>query len=317
MKLRETVDSYLTYKRALGMRMESEGEMLQYFCRILGDCDLGKVSRDAVTDFILVRGVLTSTSKQKASVLRSFYRYVTGRGLVDIAPLPTIEPRYPPTRHPYIYTTEQIRDLLGATRQLDHPQLPLRGESARVLLLLLYGTGVRIGEALSLSLEDVDISNSLITVRDTKFFKSRHVPVGEKLNQNLAEYVEIRRRDLPTPSGESSAFFAKRTGCRWSVVWVEALFCRLRKSAGIGLDCAQDRQPRIHDLRHTMVQHCLLAWYRKGADVQRLLPQLATYLGHVDISSTQHYLSMTPELLEEANIRFQAYAQPETSNAQP
>jgi len=317
MKLRDTVDAYLAYKRALGMRMESEGSMLHFLCRTLGDCDLAEVSTDAVTAFILVRGGLTSTSKQKTSVLRSFYRFATGRGFVESAPLPKIEPLYPPTRQPYIYTAEEIKALLQATRQLDAPLVPLRAVTARTLLLLLYGTGVRIGEALSLSLQDVEIANALITVRNTKFFKSRYVPVGEKLTRHLAEYVEIRRRVLPTPAGESSAFFANRMGCRWSLSWVEALFCRLRLAAGIGRDCPRDRQPRIHDLRHTMVQHRLLAWYRTGADVQRLLPQLATYLGHVDISSTQHYLPMTAELLHEANIRFQAYAQPENFHAQP
>jgi integrase/recombinase XerD len=137
------------------------------------------------------------------------------------------------------------------------------------------------------------------------------------MTKYLGEYVDVRRRVLPTPAGESSAFFANRTGCRWSLNWVEALFRRLCLAVGIGRNCPKDRQPRIHDLRHTMIQHRLLVWYRTGADVQRLLPQLATYLGHVDISSTQHYLPMTPELLHEANIRFQAYAQPENYHAQP
>jgi site-specific recombinase XerD len=231
--------------------------------------------------------------------------------------LPTIEPVYPPTRQPYIYTTSQIQDLLAATPQLAHHRVPIRPECARALLLLLYGTGIRIGEALSLSLQDVDIDDALITVRDSKFFKSRLVPIGGKLTKYLAEYVDVRRRVLPTPGGESSAFFANRTGRCWSRTWVEALFRRLCLAAGIGRDCPQNRQPRIHDLRHTMVQHRLLAWYRTGADVQRLLPQLATYLGHVDITSTQHYLPMTPELLHEANIRFQAYAQPENHHARP
>ena len=317
MKLQDTVNAYLVYKRALGMRMESEGQMLQFFCRTLGDCDLADVRSDVVASFILVRGALTRTSKQKTSVLRSFFRYAVGRGFVAAAPLPTIEPVYPPTRQPYIYTTSQIQDLLAATPQLAHDCVPIRPESTRALLLLLYGTGVRIGEALSLSLQDVDIDHALITIRDTKFFKSRFVPTGKKLTKYLAEYVNVRRRVLPTPAGESSAFFANRTGCSWSINWIDALFRRLCLAVGIGRDCPRDRQPRIHDLRHTMVQHRLLAWYRTGADVQQLLPKLATYLGHVDISSTQHYLPMTPELLHEANIRFQAYAQPESHYAQP
>jgi integrase/recombinase XerD len=311
MKLRDTVKAYLIYKRALGMRMESEGTVLQFFCRTMGDCALTDVTLGAATAFIRGHGPLTRTSKQKTSVLRSFYRYAVGRGFVASAPLPTIEPLYPQTRDPYIYTTTQIRDLLAATRHLTNRRAPIRAESTRALLLLLYGTGLRIGEALSLSLQDVDIDNAVITVRDTKFFKSRYVPTGEKLTQFLAEYGDLRQRVLPTPAGESSPFFAKRTGYSWSLNWIESLFRQLCRMVAVGRECPPNQQPRINDLRHTMVQHRLLAWYRTGADVQRLLPQLATYLGHVDINSTQHYLAMTPELLHEANIRFQAYAQPE------
>jgi integrase len=95
----------------------------------------------------------------------------------------------------------------------------------------------------------------------------------------------------------------------------EALFDRLRNEAGLCRNCDTKAKPRLHDLRHTMVQHHLLEWYRSGKDVQRLLPQLATYLGHVDISSTQHYLTMTPDLLQEANRRFERYAQPEYDHA--
>jgi integrase/recombinase XerD len=245
MKLQDTVNAYLVYKRALGMRMESEGQMLRLLCRTLGDCELADVDTDAVASYILVRGALTRTSKQRTSVLRSFFRYAVGRGFVAAAPLPPVEPLYPQTRQPYIYKTSQIQDLLAATPQLAHPCVPIRYESTRVLVLLLYGTGIRIGEALSLSLQDVDIDNALITVRDTKFFKSRFVPIGEKLTKHLAEYADARRRVLPTPAGESSAFFANRTGCRWSLNWVEALFRRLCLAVGIGREplALRPRQP--------------------------------------------------------------------------
>jgi integrase/recombinase XerD len=100
MKLQDTADAYLVYKRALGMRMESEGQMLQFFCRTLGDCELADVRTDAVASFILVGGALTTTSKQKTSVLRSFFRYAVGRRYVAASPLPKTEPLYPPTRQP-------------------------------------------------------------------------------------------------------------------------------------------------------------------------------------------------------------------------
>jgi integrase/recombinase XerD len=184
----------------------------------------------------------------------------------------------------------------------------------RSLLLLLYGTGMRIGEVLSLSLQDVDLEQRLVTVRDTKFYKTRLVPIGRRLTKALADYLAQRRR-LPLPEGEASSFLAACTGIRLDYKRVNKLFCRVRKLAQVQRELSARYPPRIHDIRHTAAVHRLIAWYRAGVDLQRLLPQLATYLGHVDIASTQHYLSMTAELLQEASVRFEHYAQVETRHA--
>jgi integrase len=176
------------------------------------------------------------------------------------------------------------------------------------MILVLYGGGLRIGEALGLTVRDVDLVDSTITVRNTKFFKTRLVPIGPKLVQELVAHI-ARRRKLPMPAGEDSALFTTRTGKSWLYPDVITLFQRLRRAARIECPAGELRPPRLHDLRHTAAVHRVLAWYRAGKDVQRLLPQLATYLGHVDIKSTQRYLRMTPELLQEASQRFARYAQ--------
>lgn len=217
---------------------------------------------------------------------------------------------------PHIYTTDELKRLLAATEILDTPKASLRALGFRTLLLLLYGTGMRLNEALSLTLSDVDLANLLITVRNTKFFKTRQVPTGSKLTRELAYYARQRSQMLPMPSGIGSAFFATaRSGTRWHWVVAEELFRRLRQYAGVGREGDARNQPCLHDLRHTAAQHRLIAWYQSGCDVQRLLPQLATYLGHVDLNSTQYYLTITPELLCEANQRFARYAQPEQYDA--
>jgi len=164
-----------------------------------------------------------------------------------------------------------------------------------------------VGEALALTMRDVDHVQRIITVRDTKFFKTRLVPFGPKLGQELAAHA-TRRQQLAMPDGEDSAFFSTRTGAAWPYSHVITLFQRVRRVAGIDCPAGELRPPRLHDLRHTAAVHRVVSWYRSGRDVQHLLPQLATYLGHSDLSSTQRYLQMTPELLEHASQRFATYA---------
>jgi site-specific recombinase XerD len=162
---------------------------------------------------------------------------------------------------------------------------------------------MRIGEALNLRLMDVDLGNGVITVRGTKFYKSRLVPLGGDAHQLLRIYLATsgRLNQHYRPLFQSTTHQAIKA---WVV---EDSFRRLRRLAGIHGDDASTYQPRIHDLRHTFAVHRLTEWYREGADVQLLLPTLSTYLGHVSLHSTQRYLTMTPELLEEANRRFERY----------
>jgi integrase len=240
-------------------------------------------------------------------VLTGLYKFALSRGYAGHSPLPTTLPKLPPQQTPYVYSTEELRRLLEATSILrigNGPQVPVM---YRTLLLLLYGSGMRIGEALRLALQDVDLTEQVITVRDTKFFKTRLVPIGPKLSGELVEHVE-RRRLLPSPHGEASPLFTARGGRPWHYVRVISRFQHVRRAAGISCPAGEPRPPRLHDIRHTAAVHRVLAWYRSGQDVQRLLPQLATYLGHIDIRSTQRYLQMTSELLQAASQRFAQYA---------
>lgn len=308
MKLRQAVEIYLDFKHSLGMRMESEGYALSAFCRAMGDRDISNVKPAAVLAFIAGTGPITRAWKQKVSVLRSFYRFALTRELTAAVPLPATDPTFPALRAPYIYSTAELERLLAATDTLQLPRAPLRVLGFRTLLLLLCSTGMRIGEALALTVADVDRMERVITIRDTKFFKTRLVPIGPKLTDALSEYARCRIRDLPMPTGAASAFFARTHGTHWDRSWTEALFRRVRNEANVTREGDIKAQPHLHDLRHTMVQHQLLAWYRAGRDVQHLLPRLATYLGHVDVRSLQHYLAITPELLHEASQRFERYA---------
>jgi integrase/recombinase XerD len=139
------------------------------------------------------------------------------------------------------------------------------------------------------------------------YSKTRLVPIGPKLADELAAHLQ-RRGLLPTPLGKAAPLFASRGIRGWCYPRVITMFQRVRRAARIECPVGEPRPPRLHDLRHTAAVHRVVAWYRAGQDVQRLLPQLATYLGHLDLRSTQRYLQMTPELLQAASQRFAQYA---------
>jgi site-specific recombinase XerD len=314
MRLRDVVETYIAYKRSLGMRFDSDAAVLRSFCHAMGDITVEAVKPESVLAFIAGTGPVTTRWGLKWQILRGFYRYMQERGWVSMSPLPVQAPKLPPPLAPYIYSVDELNRLVAATETLQTSQSPLRAETMRSLLLFLYGTGMRIGEALSLTLQDVDLAERLVTVHDSKFFKTRWVPIGPRLTRALNDYLS-RRQQRPLPAGEASAFFATHTGRHLEYRVINKLFGRLRQVAKIYREPTARYQPRLHDIRHTTAVHRVIAWYRAGADVQRLLPQLAAYLGHVDIRSTQCYLSMTPELLQEASLRFADYAQSEVRYA--
>ena len=310
MKLHDLVEAYIDHKRSLGMRLRSQAAVLRAYCRYMGDICVEEVKAESVHAFVAGTGPVTTRWMETYTVLAGLYQYAIDRGFTTMWPLPASIPPRPPPFVAYVYSVDELERLLAATDILRTVLSPMRALTMRTMLLLLYGTGMRIGEALSLTLQDVDLRNCLITVRDTKFFKTRLVPFGPRLGAALTDYLSCRRA-LALPAGANSAFLATHTGIHLNYKRVNRLFCRIRHAAGIRREVSARYQPRIHDIRHTAAVHRVIAWYRAGANVQRLLPQLATYLGHVDIRSTQCYLSMTSELLQQASLRFERYAQPE------
>ena len=172
--------------------------------------------------------------------------------------------------------------------------------------LLFDRTGEIVASYRKIHLYDVDLPGQVLTIWDTKFFKSRLVPIGTQLCQALDRYAG-QRGQPPSTSGPT-AFFRTTTDLPISLAQLEAAFVRLRTHAGIERPATDRWQPRLHDMRHSFAVHQLVSWYRAGVDVHTRLPLLATYLGHVNLAGTQKYLTMTPELLGEAACRFERYA---------
>lgn len=310
MNTSDVITDYLAARRAQGVQIRSGARALRQFARETGDRPLHEVTPHAVATFLRGHGALSAAWTAKFGLLAGLYRFAMARGYVAASPLPAIRPKLPPPQTPYVYSHGELQRLLDATAAVRSPLSRLQAMTYRTLLLMLYGAGLRISEAIGLTVADVDIAERMLTIRNTKFYKTRLVPIGPPLASVLATYYE-QRSTLPMPTGQDSAFLCTRTGCCLAYPEVVTRFQRIRSAAGIVCPPGEPRPPRLHDLRHTAAVHRVLAWYRSGKDVQQLLPHLATYLGHANIASTQRYLQMTPELLREASGRFAAYAQPE------
>jgi site-specific recombinase XerD len=307
MTLTEAVDSYVTLKRSLGAVFTADTRILRSFARTLGDIPLDTVDRQAVYVFSRGTGPATRWWERKHHALRGFFFYLVSRGHLATSPLPESGPHIPRSFEPYIYSRDEVQRLLDATVVLEDSRSPLQPTTFRTLLLVLYGAGLRPSEGLRLRCCDVDLDERVLAIWDTKFFKSRLVPFGATLAAALGTYYKARQA-LPMPDHARSAFFASRTGDAITLSGLEKVFARLREHAGVQSAPGARWQPRLHDMRHAFAVHRLVAWYREGADVQTYLPLLSTYLGHVNVSGTQAYLTMTPDLLAEASKRFERYA---------
>jgi site-specific recombinase XerD len=258
-----------------------------------------------VHSYIAGAGPITRFWHRKYEVLCGFYRFAIARGHVDRSPLPKIIPKAPEFV-PHIFSQEELQRLLDASAYCESPRSKLQPNTWRMLILLLYGAALRISEALSLTLADIDLPAGILTIRESKFYKTRLVPMSPALSSALKMYVAWRTKEHSTKP--EAALFLTRNGNPLARYTAENVFRRLRVRAGVVRHDGGRYQPRLHDLRHAAAVHRLISWYRQGADVQRLLPKLATYLGHIHIAATQRYLTMTPELLHEASQRFERYA---------
>ena len=310
MKLKELIVQYAAFRKSMGAEFESAESLLNTFCRQVGvDRDIDEIGAEQVDVFLAGTGPVNRYWRRKYDTLRGLYRYATSRGFVDHAPLPTTVPKMPERFVPYIYSADELERLINPSSPERIGFRKLQPHTLRAILVLLYGAGLRIGEAVALTLQDVDLDAAVVTIRNTKFHKTRLAPLGLKLNQAMAQYA-AQRKEAGHSQSADAPFFVLRRGGALSIHIVREAFRRLRTHAGVGRADGARYQPRLHDMRHSFAVRRLTSWYEQGADVQKLLPQLATYLGHVSIAATQVYLTMTPELLHAASSRFERYALP-------
>ncbi len=189
MKLINVVTAYVAMQRSLGMRFTAADRLLRQFAREMENVDIAEVRSEAVGTFLQGAGTLTATWRVKYNVLSGLYRFAISRGYCETCPLPTNVPKLPPPQTPYVYSAAELRRLIDATPSLYNYRSRQQASMFRTLILLLYGSGLRIGEVLRLNMPDVDLNDRVITVTDTKFFASSVEPVGEFGLRKLAKHV--------------------------------------------------------------------------------------------------------------------------------
>jgi integrase len=210
-------------------------------------------------------------------------------------------------RCPYIFTEDDVRRLFDTALGLPSPKAPLRPLTAYTMLVLAYCTGLRLGEVTRLTVGDIDLIDQTLKIKDTKFFKSRCLPLAPSVTAALCDYLNARRQaGAPSYAGAGLFWHQQPTG-QYSRAGVYKLLMHVIRRAGFKPEKGRVG-PRCHDLRHSFVSNRMLAWYREGVNPQTRLPYLATYLGHKDIRSTLVYLTVTQELLQQASSRFHEVA---------
>jgi integrase len=208
-------------------------------------------------------------------------------------------------RKPHIYSPADVQRLLEIARSYPSPRAPLRPASLHAALLLAYCAGLRRSELAHLDLGDVDLRSSTITIRETKFFKTRILPLPDSVMAELRGYLDARQTAGASQDPQSALFWNEKDHGRYTSTAIAWLIVNVIRSAGLKPGIGTGRTgPRLHDLRHSMVVNRMLQWYRSGINPQDRLPFLATYLGHRDINSTLVYITVTQDLMQEASERF-------------
>jgi integrase len=311
--LAEGITQFLTHKRALGRRFEVEEKTLCLLDRFLVQSAISEI--DQVTPGVIDAFLATRPRQKPRSynhllgTVRRLFDWLVLQGLVSASPVHTKPRRQTGQRMPFIFDRKAAFRLWECAASLqDNPRAQMRGMTYRTIFALLYGLGLRVGEVSRLCYADIDFERQLLVIRQTKFSKSRLIPFGPRIGAVLRDYVEARRRrnGLFSPSSPVFSFGRDRPINSNTISQTfHALVPRLGLEIPSGVS-----PPRLHDLRHSFAVGTLLRWYRSGIDPQSRLLYLSTFLGHVSPESTAVYLTISTELLQEANRRFEQFACP-------
>lgn len=311
--LAEDMQAYLQYKRALQRKFRTEESVLRLLDRYLVEHQAS-----ALTDITaaLIEDFLGSRPRRRArsynhllGVTRCFFNWLVIQQRLEGSPVRTRPKPATQRLQPFLFNPLQAKRLLELAATLpDRPKGPHRAETYQLIFALMYALGLRVGEVSRLCYQDVDLARQVLMIRETKFAKDRLVPFGPRVGQRLGEYLAKRQ----SHAGElqpQAPLFTFNAGRPIHPCTISQTFHHLVRQPPF-LPPPGVAAPRLHCLRHSFAVGTLLRWYRAGIDPGQRLIHLSTFLGHVDPISTAWYLTVTAELLDEANARFEQFAAP-------
>lgn len=298
---------YLAERRALGFDLRIEGVQITAFARFLDEAGhTGPLTTGVTLDWVQgqAKHATPFSWARRLDTLRPFAKYLLRLDPATEFPQTAIFGRSHRRLAPHIYSEQEIRELLAAARLLA-PHGGLRPATYETIFGLIAASGLRLSEALHLRCGDVDLDQSIFTVRNTKFRKSRHVPMHPTVVAALNRYMVLRARHGATNS--DSPLFLSSSGGSLPASTIHWVFQSLRAQLGWTARGAHDKA-RIHDLRHTFICRRVQLWHEHGADIGNAMAALSTYVGHAKVSDTYWYLTGVPELMAIAGTRFELFA---------
>ena len=295
--LRDGAEDYLTLRRGLGFKLKRPARFVRSFVESLEKRGETRITTQLALEWATEpQHLQPSEWAARLSGVRAFARYWSSIDMATEIPPEGLLPFRARRSNPYLYSDLEVQRLLGEARSMP-AQFSLQPLTYHCLFGLLAVTGLRISEALNLESRDVNWTEGVLTIRSSKFGKSRLVPLHPTTKLVLADYAA--QRILRFPDRPTAALFPSRTGARLDAGQVRRTFYRISRQIGIR-GAVASRGPRLHDFRHRFAVETLLRWYRSGEDVRRRLPILSTYLGHGHVADTYWYLTNTPELMAAA-----------------
>lgn len=304
------VKRYLELRRSFGFTLRNTEHVLGRVDRFLAEHfpDAETITRPMVLGYLeSVKHLSPSTRCLHLSKLRVFCRFLSQYHLNTYIPERNLEPRGDRKHTPYIYSEREVAEIIRAARRLT-PHDSLRPHTYATMIGLLWATGLRPKEALDLDLQDIEFDSGILYIRESKFLKSRLVPLAGSTTNVLHDYCRLRAR-FGHDQSLTAPFFVNERARRCTHDTVGHAFLELVRQ--LGMRTAQGGNPRLYDLRHTFATRTLLEAYQSGKDPNVCLPVLATYLGHVSVAHTEVYLHPLPELLTIAGNRFYEHIQRE------